>query len=545
MNIVFKPYILNNLTGSTTNYSGVTGITSDIFISSGVTFNIKDFYGNITRIDLIDNIVNYIDDYSINKYMLDVLIVGNISGETLKIDTINTTLETTLEYCIKLSYNNEIEDYLMIMIGDVSITTTTTITPTTTTTTTIYRCSTTTTTTTTIFEPYTIYYTNDVTNELTGNTTTFSGSTGITSNIYISSGITFNLLNFNENIINRLDIIDNTINYIDNLDKYALDTLIVDNIRNYVYVDTLGEYCVKFSYNNIEDYLIMNVISGNTTTTTTTVHHTTTTTTTIKIRLPKITYNYPITGTSWLGGGDVIPYDAFLPFIHNGISGWTLDSLKLLFISGITDCYDGDIPLSSITFNLYKNETNLPLLSIFENGIYDIFISVTNTIGNTLTNYISNITVNDSFPVIIYNPYVIDSNISWNTNMFSGITSGITEGIEITSGFTFNISGFDKLTITRLDIIDNIVNYVYDYVDVSINKYMIDIVIVGTETHETVNKDGGYCVKMSIINSSGHKTEQYFIMNVISDIYQSCYSQGFWQDNKVWIDFKLWLDYPI
>ena len=85
-----------------------------------------------------------------------------------------------------------------------------------------------------------------MTNELTGNTTTFSGSTGITSNIYISSGITFNLLNFNENIINRLDIIDNTINYIDNLDKYALDTLIVDNIRNYVYVDTLGEYCVKF-----------------------------------------------------------------------------------------------------------------------------------------------------------------------------------------------------------------------------------------------------------------------------------------------------------
>jgi hypothetical protein len=268
-----------------------------------------------------------------------------------------------------------------------------------------------------------------------------------------------------------------------------------------------------------------------TTTTTTTVPVTTTTTTTIPVTTTTTT-TIPVTTTT-----TTLPVPVII--------GWTLDSLKILFISGITDCYDGEIPLSSITFNLYKHGSDLPLESISENGIYDIFISVTNTIGNTITNYISNITVNDSYPIIIYKPYVIDSNLSWNTDRFSGITSGITGGIEITSGFTFNISGFDGLLITRLDIIDNIVNYVYDYVDLSLNKYMLDILIVGTETYETVDQDGGYCVKMSITNSSGHKTVEYFIMNVISDIYQSCYSQGFWQDNKVWIDFKLWLDHPI
>lgn len=399
MNIVYKP-ILINLTGNTTDYSGVTGITSGIFISSGVTFNINDYYGNITKNDLIDNIVNYIDDYSINKYMLNILIVANVSGQTLEFATINN----------------------------------------------------------------------------------------------------------------------------------------------------LSEYCIKISYNDFEDYLIMKVFKYNlyddniTTTTTTTIQHTTTTTTTKKIRIPTITYNYPISGTSWVGGNDVIPYNVFLPFAHNGISGWTLDSLKTLFISGITDCYDGEIPISSIIFNLYKTGSQLPLMSISENGIYDIIISITNTLGNTLTNSILHIIVNDSYPIIVYRPYVIDSNISWNTDNFSGITSGITGGIDINSGFTFNITGFDRQLITRLDIIDNIVNYVYDYVDLTLNKYMLDILIVGTETYEIIYQDGGYCVKMSIINSSGHKTDNYFIMNVISDIQQSCFSQGFWQDNKVWIDFKLWLD---
>jgi len=406
MNIVYKP-ILINLTGNTTDYSGVTDITPGISISSGVTFNINDYYDTITKNDLIDNIVNYIDDYTINKYMLKILIVANVSGQTLEFATINNTSE----YCIKLSYNNEIED--------------------------------------------------------------------------------------------------------------------INEIEDYLIIKV-------FKYNSYDDNI----------TTTTTIQHTTTTTTTTakKIRIPTITYNYPVEGTSWDGGNNVIPYNVFLPFDHDGISGWTLDSLKTLFISGITDCYDGEIPISSIIFNLYKTGSQLLLMSISENGIYDIIISVTNTLDNTLTNSILHIIVNDTYPIIVYRPYVIDSDISWNTDRFSGVTSGITGGIDITSGFTFNIGGFDRQIITRLDIIDNIVNYVYDYVDLTLNKYMLDILIVGTQTHETINHDGVFCVKISISNTSGHKTVNYFMMNVISDILQSCYSQGFWQDNKVWIDFKLWLD---
>lgn len=137
-----------------------------------------------------------------------------------------------------------------------------------------------------------------------------------------------------------MDLIDNIVNYIDDysINKYMLNILIVGNISGeileFTTINNTSEYCIKLSYNNeIENYLIIKVYDGNITTTTTTtiIQHTTTTTTTKKIRIPTITYNYPVEGTSWNGGNNVIPYNVFLPFEHDEIIGWTLGNGEIFF----------------------------------------------------------------------------------------------------------------------------------------------------------------------------------------------------------------------
>jgi hypothetical protein len=268
----------------------------------------------------------------------------------------------------------------------------------------------------------------------------------------------------------------------------------------------------------------------------------------VNTRMPIIYYNDPISGTTWNGGGVIIPYNVFLNFIHNNVLGWTLDALKILFISGITDCVFGDIPLSNMIFILYENGSSIPLTEITNSGIYNIYISVIDYANNTLINIISNITVDNNPPVIVYK-YNVIMNITGNTIDYSGASSAITSGIYISSGFTFNLNGFDNNEINRLDIIENVINYVYDDVDADINKYMLNILLSSKHTddgpiiYNTVTLPGPYCVKIFISDSSGNEIIKYFIMNVVYDV--STYSEGYWQDDKVWIDSTLWLDHPI
>jgi len=229
----------------------------------------------------------------------------------------------------------------------------------------------------------------------------------------------------------------------------------------------------------------------------------------INVRDPVIYYNSPISGTSWVGSGTTVPHDVFLHFVHNGISGWTLDSLKTLFISGITDCFDGIISLSEITFLLFKN--GLSLSGITEFGIYDIFISFTDTAGNNITNEILNIITNDAPPIIVYQPNII-TNLTGNTTDFSGMTPGI----YIESGFTFNLIDFYGSIIDKIDIINNIVLYVYDYIDNNINKYMLNVRIFGNHGEtSSIIQPGEYCIKISISNSIGNEEIDYFIMKVL------------------------------
>ena len=139
--------------------------------------------------------------------------------------------------------------------------------------------------------------------------------------------------------------------------------------------------------------------------------------------------------------------------------------------------------------------------------------------------------------------------LTGNTNLYSGASSAITSNIYISSGFTLNVGGFDHNYIDRLDIINNIVNYAYDNIDIDLNKYKIEVLIAGSHNdygaivYTGVTQPGLYCVKILLTDSSGNEVIDYFIMKVVYDV--SIYSEGYWQDNKVWVDFVLWLDHPI
>src|ERR1035437_3864314 len=113
IDVVYKPYILNSLTGNTNSFinSNIL-IEPNISINSGITLDITKFDRHtITKIDIINNLVNYIDD--INKYMLEFLIVD--SGLTY------TEIIYIGNYCIKLSYENEVINYFLLNVYDLYV----------------------------------------------------------------------------------------------------------------------------------------------------------------------------------------------------------------------------------------------------------------------------------------------------------------------------------------------------------------------------------------------------------------------------------------
>ena len=450
--IVYQYGTIYNITGVTTTFfSGVSpDIESGITISSGFTFNINDFPYNINRIDIIDNIVDYIYDsvnLDLNKYMLDVLIVDQ--------DHIYTEVSGATNYCVKLSITNTLGcvmyDYFIMNVINTNI----------------------------IDIDYTyympvekiefpilqpkkevinvdpnpiIFYKYGVLYNTTGFTTTqYSGaSINIESGITISSGFTFNINDFPYNI-NRIDIIDNIVDYINlnNSDKYSIDVIIVDDKIVYNEVSGATNYCVKLSLVNnagcvIEEYFIMNIIKEETE-----IDH---------------TYYMPI---------EKIEAKTTMSCIDTG----------------------------------------------------PIFV--------------------DSEPPIIVYQYGVITSFESNTNIFSGVSSGITPNLSIDKAFLLNIEGFDRNEITRIDIIDNVVDYVYDMIDLDVNKYMLDVLITDKNLiYSKVTNRGDYLVKFKISDKFGNIVVDYLIMRVVDgtdDV--ACFPGGIWRDNKVWIDTYIWMDY--
>lgn len=392
-----------------------------------------------------------------------------------------------------------------------------------------------------------IFY-NSIIYNTTNNTNNFYG---LIPNIDIFSEFTLNINNFYKNTINRVDIIDNLINYvIGDINKYMLNLLIADSGQTYIEVNKIGTYCIELYYNSESFYLIMNVSNQDYIPPISTPEITTTVDTSYEIQggnttNPIIYYNSPpLSGASWLGSGTTVPYNVKLDLIHNGVTGWTLESLKYLFIDKVIGCFDGQMSLNNIGFEL--SQGFFYLTGITNSGVYNIEIIVEDSAGNTTINNISNIVVDNDPPVIVYNPYIF-MNITGSTNIYSGASSGITPNIYIPSGFTFNLNEFDQNLINRMDIIDNIVSYAYDNVDLDVNKYKIDVLIAGKHNanyiiYTGITNPGYYCIKFTLSDKYNNSINQYFMSFVTYDV--SVYSEGYWQDNKVWIDFTLWLDHP-
>jgi len=234
-----------------------------------------------------------------------------------------------------------------------------------------------------------------------------------------------------------------------------------------------------------------------------------------------IYYNSPISGTTWIGSGTTVPHNAYLHLYHDSVTGWTLNSLKHLFISGITGCISVNIPLDNITFNLYEQGSEIQLYEIVKYGQYFIYISISDSVGNITTSYIYNIVVNDSSPEIIFNCNIFNSGLTGNTIDFSGAT-GITSGINIYSGVTFNLFEFDKNIINKVDIIYNCICYVIDNIDYCINKYMINVLIIGSNLlnnneYQEISIPGYYCIKLSLINSTNYEIVYYFLVDAVYD----------------------------
>ena len=379
-----------------------------------------------------------------------------------------------------------------------------------------------------------VYRPNKIIN-LTGNTNDYiSANSAITSDIYIISGFTFNINDFDRNSIDRISIIDNIINYVtDGISKYTLDVLIVNSGNTYLNVTEIGDYCVKISYQDITNYFIMNILLTDYVVLTQPINYIITTTTTTYNNLPYFLYN---SGETWKGGDRIIPYNVYLHLEHDNIIGWTVESLKMLFINRVVNCSGDIVPLTDIIFVLFKD--GIMVNGIIDFGIYDIYITYTDYRSKNVTNYISNIKVNDLPPTIFY--YNLMFNLTGNTSDYC-VNSAITSDIYIPSGFTLNLT--DNSIIDRLSIINNIVEFVYDFIDTDLNKYMLNVLIVDSgQSYINVVSTGDYCVKFSLTNSSGNEVINYILMKVVFDI--SVYSEGYWIDNKIWIDRILWLDHP-
>ena len=123
------------------------------------------------------------------------------------------------------------------------------------------------------------------------------------------------------------------------------------------------------------------------------------------------------------------------------------------FITGVTDMRDGEISVDSVYITIRRQGSVEPLTGITVVGVYDIVLSVSDIANNTA---ISNYTILvDNVPPII---------------TFIAPTA-------IGSGFTMTETdmALPSLGITAVDIINKSVDYVYDTVDGSIDKYTIDI----------------------------------------------------------------------
>jgi len=147
------------------------------------------------------------------------------------------------------------------------------------------------------------------------------------------------------------------------------------------------------------------------------------------------------------------------------------------FISGVTDYWDNNLDITGATSYLTKLGSPVTLTGTSEEGIYEIEYTYTDNANNFTGATIGNILVDATLPIIHYKYGIVSSGTTGSTLTGSTIDysgSTITEVVEIFSGFTMVASGRTPTGITSNDIMNYIIDSVYDNVDTTISKYDID-----------------------------------------------------------------------
>jgi len=215
--------------------------------------------------------------------------------------------------------------------------------------------------------------------------------------------------------------------------------------------------------------------------------------------------------------GSTTPSNVCLSFYHSGStgmqSGWTLNDISNNIISGITDFWDGILPISAITLKCYEKGGN-EITGITSEGTYSLDLFISDNAGNTTNDSISQIYIDDLSPIIDYYYGALISSTGY-TNDFTGATSAITSDIYISDGFSMSLSGSNN-SINYIDIINNFIDRVYDNVDISINKYNLNVLIAdSTSIINSVTSTGTYLLKFSISDFCKNENIVYHLFDVI------------------------------
>lgn len=171
-----------------------------------------------------------------------------------------------------------------------------------------------------------------------------------------------------------------------------------------------------------------------------------------------IIYYYGNSGTTITPTGSTLGYYTKIQILEH-------------FISGVTDYWDGNLDITGCTAYLTKSGSSENLTEITEDGLYEISYTYTDNANNSTGATINYIYVDSIPPIIHYKYGIVNSGITGNTVNFSGIT--ITSEFDILSGFTMVASG-RTTGITNLDVMNYIIDYVSDEIDISLSEYDID-----------------------------------------------------------------------
>jgi len=238
--------ITSSITGNTTTYSGFTGIPYGMIVSEGFTMSVSgQSPTGITSAELRDYIIdNVFDDVDVNVDKYD-LVINKINNNGTDIHDIVVNGDYLIKLCVVDMCGNEKINYLILRTTGAPDAT----------------------------SPVITYNTGTILSSLiTGNTTTYSGFTGIVSGITVVSGFTMSISGQSPTGITSADISSYIINVVSDVGDPTVNVSSLvynkinrsgNDISNVILPSSVaGDYLVKLfvediNNNSTTDYLIL------------------------------------------------------------------------------------------------------------------------------------------------------------------------------------------------------------------------------------------------------------------------------------------------